>query len=80
MALGTADPADMAMMAPVLEAQSRLSAIPKLDELLAETCQSRDGYHLFLYPFESRAVHEGIATLLALRMSRLQRATFAISR
>ncbi|RUO90713.1 ligase-associated DNA damage response DEXH box helicase [Corallococcus sp. AB018] len=64
---------------PILDAQARLSRIPSDGRCLAETCRTRDGYHLFLYPFEGRLVHEGLAALLALRLTRLQKATFSLS-
>ncbi|NPD26753.1 ligase-associated DNA damage response DEXH box helicase [Corallococcus exiguus] len=64
---------------PILDAQARLSRIPGDGRCLAETCRTRDGYHLFLYPFEGRLVHEGLAALLALRLTRLQKATFSLS-
>ncbi|RYZ36383.1 MAG: ligase-associated DNA damage response DEXH box helicase [Myxococcaceae bacterium] len=64
---------------PILDAQARLSRIPGDAGCLAETCHTRDGYHLFLYPFEGRLVHEGLAALLALRLTRLQKATFSLS-
>ncbi|RKG73262.1 ligase-associated DNA damage response DEXH box helicase [Corallococcus exercitus] len=64
---------------PILDAQARLSRIPGDNSCLAETCRTRDGHHLFLYPFEGRLVHEGLAALLALRLTRLQKATFSLS-
>ncbi|RKH65779.1 ligase-associated DNA damage response DEXH box helicase [Corallococcus llansteffanensis] len=64
---------------PILDAQARLSRIPGDGGCLAESCHTRDGYHLFLYPFEGRLVHEGLAALLALRLTRLQKATFSLS-
>jgi ATP-dependent Lhr-like helicase len=70
---------ELAAAWPVLEAQSRLSRIPAAGTCLAETCETREGHHLFLYPFEGRLVHEGLAALLALRFTRLRKATFSLS-
>jgi ATP-dependent Lhr-like helicase len=70
---------ELAAAWPVLEAQSRLSRIPAASHCLAETCRTREGHHLFLYPFEGRLVHEGLAALLALRFTRLRKATFSLS-
>lgn len=70
---------ELAAARPVLEAQQRLSRLPAEQSCLAELCQTKDGHHLFLYPFEGRLVHEGLAALLALRLSRLQPATFSLS-
>ncbi len=76
---GHLDTPELAAVQPVLESQSRLSRIPARDACLAELCETRDGHHLFLYPFEGRLVHEGLAALLALRLTRLQKATFSLS-
>ncbi|MCP3102958.1 ligase-associated DNA damage response DEXH box helicase [Myxococcus sp. K15C18031901] len=70
---------ELAAAWPVLEAQEHLSRIPAADRVLVETCQTRDGHHLFLFPFEGRGVHEGLAALFALRLTRLQKATFSVS-
>ena len=63
----------------ILRAQKQISAIPHLNELLIETCETREGHHLFVYPFEGRSLHEGLAALIALRLGNKQPATFAAS-
>ena len=70
---------EMAALRPILELQARWSAIPAADELLIERLKSREGHHLFLYPFEGRLVHEGLAALLAYRISRLRPITFTLA-
>jgi ATP-dependent Lhr-like helicase len=70
---------EMAALRPILELQARWSAIPAADELLVERLKSREGHHLFLYPFEGRLVHEGLAALLAWRIARLQPITFTLA-
>jgi ATP-dependent Lhr-like helicase len=55
---------------PVLDPQYRWSTIPSEDELLVEIIGTREGFHLLFYPFEGHRVHEGIAALLAYRISR----------
>jgi len=70
---------ELAAAWPVLDAQSKLSRIPAADTCLAETCHTREGHHLFLYPFEGRLVHEGLAALLALRFTRLRKSTFSLA-
>ena len=62
-----------------LDEQARRSRIPAADSILAETLATRGGSHLFLYPFEGRLVHEGLAVLLALRMGRREAGAFALS-
>ncbi len=70
---------EMRLVEPLLRLQETWSRIPDEKSLLVEHMQSREGYHLFVYPFEGRLVHEGLAALLAYRMSRLLPATFSIS-
>jgi ATP-dependent Lhr-like helicase len=53
--------------------------IPRPDQLLIERVKSRDGWHLFLFPFEGRLVHEGLAALLSYRIARVQPMTFSMS-
>lgn len=64
---------------PMLQAQLRLSALPRPGELLAERWRSREGHHLYLYPFGGRNVHLGIGQLLAWRFAQRQPNTFSIS-
>jgi len=64
---------------PMLDAQQRLSALPTPQTLLVEQHRSREGHHLFVYPFAGRDVHLGLASLLAWRLSRLQPNTFSMS-
>ena len=40
---------------------------------------NREGFHLFVFPFQGRAVNEGIASLMALRMAREVPRTFSIT-
>jgi ATP-dependent Lhr-like helicase len=65
--------------APILEAQKELSEFPGEETTLCEILETDEGHHLFIYPFEGRLVHEGLAALLALRMSRRHDMTFALS-
>ncbi|MGY6554050.1 MAG: ligase-associated DNA damage response DEXH box helicase [Wenzhouxiangella sp.] len=53
----------------LLAQQAVQSALPGPDRLLVEQTESRDGAHLFLYPFAGRLVHEGLAALLAWRLA-----------
>ncbi len=54
---------------PLLALQGRWSRIPGPDHLLVERTRSREGHHLFVYPFLGRLVHEGLGALLAHRIS-----------
>ncbi len=64
---------------PMLQAQARLSMLPVRDALLVERFDSREGHHVFLYPFAGRNVHIGLAQLLAWRLARSQPNTFSLS-
>jgi ATP-dependent Lhr-like helicase len=64
---------------PMLQTQQRLSKIPTPGTLLVEAYQSREGQHLYVYPFAGRNVHLGLASLLAWRLAREQPNTFSLS-
>jgi ATP-dependent Lhr-like helicase len=70
---------EMQSLRPLLETQMRWSGLPTTDNLLAEVLKSREGWHLFLYPFAGRQVHLGLASLLAWRVSQRQPVTFSIA-
>lgn len=70
---------EMQALRPLLEVQERWSGLPTENSLLAETLKSREGWHLFLYPFAGRQVHLGLASLLAWRVSQKQAVTFSIA-
>ncbi len=61
---------ELQVLRPLFELQAALSYMPKENELLIEQIETRDGFHLFAYPFEGRLVHEAMAALLAYRISR----------
>ena len=77
--VGDFEGADMQAVKPVLELQATRSAIPKFDELLMERYQTRDGHHLWIYPFEGRLVHEGLSALFAYRMAQIVPISFSFS-
>ncbi len=64
---------------PMLQAQHQLSRLPTPGHVLLERYRSREGWHLFLYPFAGRQVHMGLAQLLAWRLGRLTPNTFSLS-
>jgi ATP-dependent Lhr-like helicase len=65
--------------APLLELQARWSALPGEREWLIEQISTRDGHHLFFYPFEGRLVHLGLATLFSYRLGRDRPRSFSIT-
>ncbi len=70
---------ELIALQPMATLQQKLSHIPTRHELLIEYIKSREGYHLLVYPFEGRYVHEGISALLAWRLSRIRPITFTIA-
>jgi ATP-dependent Lhr-like helicase len=64
---------------PLLNLQSDWSVIPDADEVLIEAVNTREGHHLFIYPFEGLLVHEGLSALFAYRISRLAPITLSLS-
>ncbi|WP_458218587.1 ligase-associated DNA damage response DEXH box helicase [Paracidovorax citrulli] len=81
-ATGALDPGatpELPLILPLVELQQRWSALPAPDTLLAETLDSREGSHLFLYPFAGRSVHLGLGSLLAWRLGSQLPATFSVA-
>lgn len=76
---GTAQEEEIIVLQPLFELQQLLSHIPQENELLIEQIQTDDGFHLFVYPFEGRLVHEVMAALLAWRISQRHPITFSIA-
>ena len=70
---------EMEAMKPILAVQQRWSRIPAADEVLIECVRTREGHHVYVYPFEGRLVHEGLAALVAFRLSRLKPSSFSIA-
>ncbi|MCW3124024.1 MAG: associated domain protein [Flavipsychrobacter sp.] len=63
----------------LFEEQKRRSHLPHTNELLIEKIKSKEGYHIFIYPFEGRNVHEGMAMLFSYRISQTTPMSFSIS-
>ena len=76
---GSLEGPEMKALYPILELQSRWSLIPGSKDLLIEKCESRDGHHLFIFPFEGHLVNEGLGALLAYRLSRSSPLTLSIA-
>ena len=78
-ASGRYESPELKRVRPLLEIQQQWSALPTPQTLLAEVLTSRDGAHLFLYPFAGRNVHLGLAGLLAWRTAQMTPRTFSIA-
>lgn len=70
---------ELKFLHPLLVSQERNSHIPKDDEFLVEMIETRDGHHLFMYPFEGRLIHEVMAALIAFRISKITPISFSMA-
>lgn len=70
---------ELATIQPILEVQRQVSVVPKEEEFLVEQVATKEGFHLFFYTFEGRLVNEGLAALLAFRVSRTRPITFSLA-
>ncbi len=71
--------AELRFLEPLFDLQRRRSFLPGKNDFLIEYFETTDGYHVLMYPFEGRFVHEGIAALVAYRMAQIQPITFSIA-
>ncbi len=76
---GRYDTPELQRVRPLLEIQQQWSALPTPGTLLAEVLRTREGWHLFLYPFAGRHVHLGLASLIAWRVAQHAPRTFSIA-
>ncbi|MDM0038819.1 ligase-associated DNA damage response DEXH box helicase [Variovorax sp. J22G21] len=76
---GRYDSPELQCVRPLLEIQQQWSALPTPKTLLAELLKTREGWHLFLYPFAGRHVHLGLASLIAWRVAQHAPRTFSIA-
>ena len=59
--------------------QFQISTIPKENEFLIESFETKEGFHTVFYPFEGRFVHEALSHLIAYRISLLKPVTFSLA-
>jgi ATP-dependent Lhr-like helicase len=76
---GRYDTPELERVRALIELQRRWSSVPTRRRLVLEAMRSREGRHLFVYPFAGRHVHLGLASLIAWRVGRIQPATFSIA-
>ncbi|MDQ3446215.1 MAG: ligase-associated DNA damage response DEXH box helicase [Pseudomonadota bacterium] len=76
---GNYDAPEMKLARPLIELQAKWSKVPTRDTLVVESMRSREGRHLFVYPFAGRHVHIGLGSLLAYRIGQATPSTFSIS-
>src|SRR5690606_21714522 len=70
---------ELVFLKPLFELQRDRSHLPSKNEFLIEYFETNEGYHVLMYPFEGRFVHEGISALVAHRIAQIQPITFSIA-
>jgi len=70
---GTEKDEEMIFLRPLMQLQKERSHLPK------RNFHSDEGYHVVMYPFEGRNVHEGMAALIAYRLAQIKPLTFSIA-
>lgn len=70
---------ELDFLRPLFEEQQKRSYLPAENELLIEKIRTKEGWHLFVYPFEGKFVHEGMAAIIAYRLGRLQPFSFSMA-
>jgi ATP-dependent Lhr-like helicase len=70
---------ELALLRPLLELQSRWSALPAEGEWLIEAVTTREGHGLFFFPFEGRLAHLGLATLFSYRLAQRTPRTISLT-
>lgn len=70
---------EIRFLQPLFQEQARISGLPKEDELLVEYIETKYGHHLFIYPFDGKLIHEGMAQVIAYRLGEIKPASFSIA-
>lgn len=70
---------ELKFLHPLVDRQSNKSHIPSAHEFLVEKIKTKEGYHLFMYPFEGRLVHEVMSSLMAYRISQFYPISFSMA-
>jgi ATP-dependent Lhr-like helicase len=70
---------EMRAVKRLLKLQHAWSRVPRRHEMLVEQTETREGHHVFFYPFEGRQVHMGLSALLSYRFAKTRPATFSLS-
>jgi ATP-dependent helicase Lhr and Lhr-like helicase len=70
---------ELLKLKPLFELQATRSHLPSAQEFLMEYFESKEGFHLLMYPFEGRFVHEGMAAVIAYRIAQIKPISFSIA-
>lgn len=75
----TIEEEELKKLKELFELQAERSHLPTNKEFLIEYVESKEGYHVFMYPFEGRFVHEGMAAIVARKISEIKPMTFSVA-
>lgn len=75
---GKASSPELDCISATLDMQRRWSMLPGPDDFLIEYISTHEGHSLFCFPFAGRLAHEGLAMLVALRLSAITPLTFTL--
>lgn len=70
---------ELRFLAPLIQKQQSLSAVPSESQFLVEHIKTKEGHHLFFYPLEGRLIHEVMAALVAYRISKRSPISFSMA-
>jgi ATP-dependent Lhr-like helicase len=70
---------EMQKVAPILAIQSDWSIVPTPEEFLIEQTSTRDGHHVYFYPFAGRLVNGALGTLIGYRLSQRHPLTLQVT-
>jgi ATP-dependent Lhr-like helicase len=70
---------EMKALLPLFLLQQEKSFVPRKNEFLVEYFNDKEGYHLIMYPYEGRYVHEGLGVLIAKRIGDIKPISFTIA-
>jgi len=70
---------EMKFLKPLFDLQKYRSHLPGKHEFLIEYFKTSEGFHVMMYPFEGRFVHEGMAALMAYRIAQIRPITFSLA-
>lgn len=70
---------ELKALKPLFQLMKVRSHIPAMDEFLIELVTSSEGYHLYMFPFEGRILHEIMAALVAHRLSLITPLSFSMA-
>ena len=78
-ASGQTEDEEIKLIQPMMARQQERSLVPRPHQFLIEKAYTREGCHVFMYPFEGRLAHEGLSALIGYRISKLEPFTFSMA-